>query len=361
LKPAAVSVVAMCQKSRKCFARALPFLLLVLLVIAALFPSMCLGQGMHHPFAVGANEGAAGSAQGIAGWILVQEASFFRSLSGAIRAAKESGTIAWGLVALSFAYGVFHAAGPGHGKAVIASYMFANERALRRGLVIAFGAALLQGLSAIAVVGISAILVKATAQHMRAAVNWVEITSYAGVAVLGALLVCVKGAALLSALRAAPALAAVAGGGKSSLAVTAGDCCGGHGHDHEPGCGHFHAPDPRTLGSEFSWKTSLLTMLAAGLRPCSGAILVLVFALAQGIFPAGVYAVAAMSLGTAITTATLASAAVLVKNVSVKYSKPDSRRVLIAGRLFEALAALAVLGLGLALLAAALMDVGRAN
>ncbi|MGC2221047.1 MAG: high frequency lysogenization protein HflD, partial [Methylocella sp.] len=130
---------------------------------------------------------------------------------------------------------------------------------------------------------------------------------------------------------------------------------------HGPGCAHFHAPDPRTLGTGFSWKSALLTMMAAGSRPCSGAILVLVFALAQGIFSAGVFAVAAMSLGTAMTTAALASAAVLAKNVAVKYSKAGSGQALIAGRLFEAGAALAVLGLGLVLLFAAFAGGNAAN
>jgi nickel/cobalt exporter len=329
------------QKAWRCLAVALPALPLALLLVAILPPGLSFGQGFHHPFAVGVNEGAVSSTQGIAGWILAQEAGFYRLLSGAIRGAKESGTAAWGLVAMSLAYGVFHAAGPGHGKAVIASYMLANERALKRGLAIAFAAAALQGFSAVAVVGISAIIVKATAQHMTAAVNLVEIVSYAGISALGIMLVYVKSTALLSVLRPA--------GGKPAPAFAAHDCCGA-GHDHGSGCGHMHAPDPATLGNGFSWHGSLLTITAAGLRPCSGAILVLVFALSQGIFKAGVYAAVAMSLGTAITTAALASAAVLVKNMSIRFAKADSRRALIAGRVLETLAALAVLGLGLALL-----------
>ena len=163
-----------------------------------------------------------GSAQGVSGWILAQEAGFYRLLSGAIRAAKQSGAAAWGLAGLSLAYGIFHAAGPGHGKMVIASYMLANERALRRGLVIAFGAALLQGFSAVAIVGIGAIVFKATAKHMTAAANVVEIASYAGIVVLGAALVYMKGAALLSAWRAAPAVAVAAGG--TARAFLADDC-----------------------------------------------------------------------------------------------------------------------------------------
>jgi nickel/cobalt exporter len=336
-----------------------PVLPFALLCIAVLASSQSLGQGVHHPFAVGANEGTMGSAQGVSGWILAQEAGFYRLLSGAIRAAKQSGAAAWGLAGLSLAYGIFHAAGPGHGKMVIASYMLANERALRRGLVIAFGAALLQGFSAVAIVGIGALAFKATAKHMTAAANVVEIASYAGIVVLGGTLVYVKGAALLSAWRAAPAVAVAAAAGGPARAFLADDCS--LDHVHGPGCAHFHAPDPRTLGAGFSWKSALLTMMAAGSRPCSGAILVLVFALAQGIFPAGVFAVLAMSLGTAITTGALASTAVLAKNAAVKYSRAGFGPALIAGRLFEAGAALAVLGLGLVLLFAASAGGNAAN
>jgi len=328
----------------------------VLVLLALLLSGQSFAQGAHHPFAIGANEGAA-SVQGISGWLLAQESGFYRLLSGAIRSAKQSGTAAWGLAALSLGYGIFHAAGPGHGKAVIASYMLANERALRRGIVIAFGAALLQGLSAVAIVGLCAIVFKSTAVRVTAATNAVEIASYAGIAVLGAVLVYVKGAALLSAWRASRAVKAAAAGGVAS-AFRADDCT--KDHVHGPGCGHYHAPDPRMLGAGFSWKSALLTMVAAGARPCSGAILVLIFALAQGIFLAGFFAVAAMSLGTAMTTAALASSAVFVKNAAIKYSKAGSGQALVAGRLFEFAAAAAVLGLGTALLLAAISGSGGA-
>jgi len=327
---------------------------LALLSLVILLPGDCLGQSAHHPFGVGVNEGAA-SAQGLSGWLLAQESSFYRLLSGAIRAAKQSGAVPWGLVALSLGYGVFHAAGPGHGKAVIASYMLANERALRRGLLIALGAALLQGLSAVAIVGISAIIFRAAATRMTMAANTVEIVSYAGIAVLGAALVYTKGTALLNSWRAAPVAAFAAAGN----AFVADDCT--QNHVHTPGCGHFHAPDPSMLGAASSWKSALLTIFAAGARPCSGAILVLVFALSQGIFLAGVLAVAAMSLGTAVTTAALASTAVFLKNIAAKYAKAGSRQALLAGRLFEFGAAVAVLVLGVTLFLAVLAGFGTAN
>ena len=60
----------------------------------------------------------------------------YRMLSGTIRAAKADGSAAYTLMGISFAYGIFHAAGPGHGKAVISSYMVANNETWRRGVVL---------------------------------------------------------------------------------------------------------------------------------------------------------------------------------------------------------------------------------
>ncbi|HZN28120.1 MAG TPA: nickel transporter, partial [Xanthobacteraceae bacterium] len=77
-------------------------------------------------------------ASGIFGWIFAKQAEFYRALSGAIRAAKADGSAAWTLFGISFLYGVFHAAGPGHGKAVISSYLVANEETWKRGVVLSF-------------------------------------------------------------------------------------------------------------------------------------------------------------------------------------------------------------------------------
>lgn len=345
-------------RAARCVQAAIPFL--PLFIIALFLSSACFAQGVHHPFAVGANEGAVGNVGGLGGWILAKESGFYRLLTGAVRAAKQSSASALGLAGLSLAYGVFHAAGPGHGKAVIASYMLASERVLRRGLVIALAAALFQGFVAVAIVGVAVLVLGATAKHMTAAANVVEIAGYVGIIALGAMLAVAKGAALVSAWRAAPIASpefasvafrpAVAGGAQAPR-FAAQDC--GVAHIHGPDCSHFHAPDPKTLEAGFGWRTAVLTALAAGARPCSGAILVLVFAAAQGVFLAGVGAVVAMSLGAAATTGTLAATAVLAKKTATRFSTPDSWRALLIGRLFEFGAALAVLLFGLILLIAA--------
>jgi nickel/cobalt exporter len=323
-----------------------------------------LAQGAHHPFAVGADEGAVGHVSDITAWIIALESGFYRLLTSALRGAKENGAALWGLIGLSFAYGVFHAAGPGHGKAVITSYMVSNERALRRGLVISLLAALLQGLVAVGLVGIAAVVFASTARHMTQAAHVMEIASYLGIILLGAALLWTKSAGLAIALRKIPAPASLGVFASASppLALVTGNeqdsnflaDNGGDDHVHGPGCGHFHAADPRQLGEGFNWRSAALTILTAGARPCSGAILVLVFALAQDIFWAGAAATFAMSLGTAVTTGALASMAVLAKGWAVRVSGLGSSRAEIIGRGIEVAAAFCVIFFGAALLFAKL-------
>jgi len=333
-----------------------------------------------NPFDVGITEGG-GQATGITGWILAKQIYFERMLSGAVRAIKTDRSALWTLLGLSFTYGVFHAAGPGHGKAVVASYMLANERALQRGITLSFVAAILQGLVAVALVSILALLLNVTSQRMRDVANLVEVASYAGIAALGAWLVWRKGSALLAVLRRhapdigpTPALAGATLGADVHIHGHDDHAHHRHAHDHDHDhhghhdhahgasvaavdphhvhdehCGHYHAPDPSTLGANFSWGSALATVLAAGARPCSGAILVLVFALAQGLFLAGVAATFAMSLGTALTTGALAATAVFAKDIALKMSGGDSMRSLLLVRLFEFGAACLVLLLGASL------------
>src|SRR5260370_35150926 len=100
-------------------------------------------------------------------------------MSSTIRAAKADGSAVWTLLAISFAYGIFHAAGPGHGKAVISSYLVANEETARRGIVLSFVSALMQSLVAVAIVGAGAWLPNVTATTMCGAERVIEVASYA--------------------------------------------------------------------------------------------------------------------------------------------------------------------------------------
>ena len=194
---------------------------------------------------------------------------------------------------------------------------------------------------------------------MNAAARWLEYAAYAGIILLGIVLLINKTAALAASIRQAAAARAlpVFAGASPKLAYAAGGngnflADDGNGHMHGPDCGHFHAPDPRQLGVGFSWKSAAVTVATAGARPCSGAILILVFASAQDIFGPGIFSVFAMSLGTAITTGALATMAVYAKKLAVRFSGRSSPRAEIIGRLIEVAAALCVLIFGSLLLLA---------
>jgi nickel/cobalt transporter (NicO) family protein len=252
---------------------------------------------------------------GIVGWLLSRQSEFYREMSSTIRAAKSDGRAVWTLLAISFAYGIFHAAGPGHGKAVISSYLVANQETARRGVVLSFASALMQSLVAVVIVGIGAWLLNATAKSMCGAEKTIEIASYALIAAFGARLVWTKGGGFMRALqRPQPALATAA--------------AHHHGHDHhdhdhhvhDEHCGHSHGPEPSELAGPGGWRRGFGAIFAVGLRPCSGAILVLVFALAQGLFWAGIAATFVMGIGTAITVAAIAVMAVSAKDVAHRLS-----------------------------------------
>jgi len=256
---------------------------------------------------------------GLVGWILGKQSEFYREISAALRSAKSDGSAVWSLLAVSFAYGIFHAAGPGHGKAVISSYLVANRETARRGIALSFASALMQSLVAITVVAVIAWLLNATAKTMCGAEKAIEIGSYALIAAFGASLVWTKGGRFMRALQATrpePALAVADHGHRH-----------GHGHDHGDGhvhddhCGHSHGPAPEELAGPGGWRRGLAAVLSVGIRPCSGAILVLVFALAQGLFWAGIAATLVMGLGTAITVAIIAVVAVSARDLARRLSE----------------------------------------
>jgi ABC-type nickel/cobalt efflux system permease component RcnA len=262
---------------------------------------------------------------GFVGWLLAKQSEFYREISATIRAAKSDGSAVWTLLLISFAYGIFHAAGPGHGKAVISSYLVANQETAWRGVVLSFASASMQALVAVAIVAVGAGLLNVTAKTMCGAEKAIEIASYALIAIFGARLVWTKGGAFISALqdgRPQPAFAA---------AHHHHDHDHPHGHDHhhdhdhDDHSGHSHGPMPDELAGPGGWRRGLAAILTVGIRPCSGAILVLVFALAQGLFWAGIAATFVMGLGTAITVATIAVVAVFAKDVARRLSEGRDR------------------------------------
>ncbi|MBE7732395.1 HoxN/HupN/NixA family nickel/cobalt transporter [Devosia faecipullorum] len=265
---------------------------------------------------------------GFFGWLQNRQRDFYAAMTGALDALRTDWTAFWVLGGLSFLYGIFHAAGPGHGKVVISSYMLANERQLRQGIALSAISALIQALVAIGFVLILAGVLNLTSTAMGDAAHWVGVLSYGLVVLLGLWLVLRK----------------IFGWGHSHHHH--------HGHDHDHHEHMHHAVGPGDIRGD--WREQLGVVLAVGMRPCSGALVVLVFALSQGVLAAGLVSVLLMALGTAITVAALASLAVAAKGLAARIGGANSA---LAGHVLwwaELAGAIFVLGFGILLLMASL-------
>ena len=304
------------------------------------------GQAMpKSPFGVGMKEGGGGMDR-LSNAILSVQSAFSKAMTGAISLLSTDPAAIWTLLALSFGYGVFHAAGPGHGKAVIAAYGMARDQAITRAVLMALAAALLQAIVAIALVGVLSILLNATAARMGEVATLIEALSFAAIGVVGLVLLWQKSGSLAAL-------------GSASGHQHAHDHHHGHDHHHHEGeaCTHHHAP-VAVEGSGL--KGAVAAVLAAGIRPCSGAIIVLVFALSQNVLGIGVLAALVMALGTALTTGGLAALAILAKRTATRLAgRVDSRGALTTARVLEVLAAAFLAMIGISLLIGTLVHDGK--
>lgn len=352
----------------------LPALAATLVVVALCGLSATSAVAAPSPFGVGLPEQTmtpGGPLSGVFAWVAAQQTAFYSALTAAIKEIKADGTAVWWLMALSFGYGVFHAAGPGHGKAVISSYVLANGETLKRGIVLSFASALAQAVTAIVLIGVATAILRMTSIAITETTRWFELGSYLAVMLLGVYLVWQKILRPLLPVRRPAAL------GAQAVAATG---CGhahhehsrhdhhhhGHGHDHHhhhahdhdahPGeacssCGHVHAPPVEMLKEPVSLARAWSVILAVGLRPCTGALVVLVFAISQGLALAGVAATFAMAIGTGLTVSVLATLAVTAKDVALKLT--GSGGAVTVHRVAEGLGALLVFLLGATLFVAA--------
>lgn len=237
---------------------------------------------------------APGMFSGIMRYIMAMQQDYYRSMAGALRAVNLQGSVAaaWTLASLSFLYGIFHAAGPGHGKVVVASYILADEREVRRGILVAFLSALAQAVTAITAVGLLSLVLGLTHRTTAGAVPYIERASFILIACLGAWLI----------------WRAVRGGHE-------------HGHSHDHRHEHAHLPAPAEVKKAKGFREMAAMILSVGLRPCSGAVLVLLFAVTQGAFLIGAASALVMSLGTAITVSVLAVLTVFSKNAALAIAR----------------------------------------
>jgi len=277
-------------------------------------------------------------------WVFDKQQSLQRTLAMSVKSLKTDplgGALT--LALLSFVYGVLHAVGPGHGKTIISSYVVANEETVRRGVIISFIAAGLQALSAVLLVGVLLIALGATGLQVNAWSNQLESISYAMIALVGLYLLAGQLRSVWRRWQHAPVTVVAArdahGLGDHHHHHTHHDHHHHHSredhehheihgrhdhHHHSPGDACDHMVDARQLAGPFSWRKVIPVVFSVGIRPCTGAILVLVFALTQGLFWAGVAATFAMALGTAITVAALATLALGSRELALKLGGTNS-------------------------------------
>ncbi len=274
------------------------------------------------------SQAASGPMQRLWAWVRDKQEEAHTSLKSSVERLKteEPWSAALLLAGISLLYGVLHAAGPGHGKAVITSYVLADGRTVRRGVLLSFLAAGVQALSAVAVVGILIVALRWTGLQSKAVEAWLETASWALVALIGVWLIYYQ-------LRGAYAPAHAHAHGH---AHAAGHDHGHHHHDHGDHGHHHHQgdacevcahlPDPSQLQGDWSWRRALSIAFAVGIRPCTGAILVLVFAIGQGLWWAGVLSTFVMAIGTAAAVSVLAACAVAFREATARIAGKSSSK-----------------------------------
>ncbi len=271
-------------------------------------------------------------------WLRDQQQNFYGAMAKSMRSLQQenSWTAAWTLMLLSLAYGVFHAAGPGHGKAVISGWLLATESQLRRGILVAFMSSIVQALVAILLVSGALLLLKGAGSAAKNMAGYLESVSFGLIAVMGAYLLWTG----LKSLKVFAPVMRMVSPPASVTHVSAASPTGHHfeivnplpvnmAHDHEHGpdcgCGHAHVPAPSDVSRGWSWKRAISLSLAVGIRPCTGGLLVLLFANALGMYGIGIIATFVMALGTFATVSAVATLAVYSKKLAERLASRDDR------------------------------------
>ena len=235
---------------------------------------------------------------------------FHRELGSLLRASVD---LQWStllsLLMVSFLYGVFHAAGPGHGKVILSTYLATQPSRLRQAITLSALAALLQALVAIGLIGVTGWLLGMSARQAQGWSLWLDRSSFLLVALMGAYLALRAARQLWPQRKPRPTMTIHRLRPQLAREKSEHDLLRATTTRHEQadcGCGHAHAPSPEQLASAQSWRSLVGICLSMGLRPCSGALLLLVLARVMEHFWLGAAATLAMAVGTAITVSLLA-------------------------------------------------------
>lgn len=239
-----------------------------------------------------------GVTQPLAAWAAGQQRAVQEALAVAVRALRGGQPGAWSaLLAVCFSYGFFHAIGPGHGKAVIGGYGMARRVRLAPLAGLALASSLAQAAVAVVLVAGGAFVLGWTRVRME---------GFAETAMLPVSHGLIAGLGLWLVWRGARGLAEGRRGTRGAQ---------DHGHHRHPndeacGCGHAHGPSVEQVAQVTSARDAAVLIGAIALRPCSGALFLLILTFAMGIGWAGVAGTFAMGLGTASVTVLVAGLAV---------------------------------------------------
>jgi len=214
------------------------------------------------------------------------------------------------LMGFSLLYGVLHALGPGHGKVVIATFLATHPTKMKTSLQLTLAAAVVQGAVAIALVTIMLGVLQLSSRQMHLSSYWLEKGSYLLVIGLGLWLCWRALKKLWLQLRPAPVRMTI------TRILPAG-----HQHSEHCGCGHQHVPDSAMLSQATGWKTKVAVVLSMGLRPCSGAIMMLLFSKVIGVSFWGVLSALVMALGTALTVSGMALVVQLSRSLAQRLTR----------------------------------------
>lgn len=213
-------------------------------------------------------------------WALEQQRALQGVLAARLQALRAGEPMALGaLVGLAAGYGFLHAVGPGHGKLLVTGAALGTRTGARRMAGIALAGSLAQAGLAIAIVYGGFALFALSAREAAGSEAALEPLGHLAVALVGAWLLA-RG--LWAAFAPAPAC----------------------------GCGHDHGPCPEAVARAEGWRAAAGLIAAMAIRPCTGALIVLVLAWRFDLAAAGALAVLAMGLGTAAFTVAVALAAV---------------------------------------------------
>ncbi|MCM5705726.1 nickel/cobalt transporter [Larsenimonas salina] len=273
----------------------------------------------------------------VSGWhhqmvvhIVVWQGRLYHALVDAISALEHAPDVTtWSaLLGVSFGYGVFHAAGPGHGKIVLSTYLASQGGAWRRALGLSAMASLLQGLTAVLLIAVLVFGLGWLTREAMGSVEHAELASFLMVTLVGVWLCCRSVIRLRRAATSDKAaterdrpISSLVSPASGSLVFTPSTPEDRHGT--QCGCGHEHHISPDTARD---WRVALLTVLSIGVRPCSGAVLLLGAAALLDQFGKGVIAVFAMSLGTALTVTALALLSVVARDWVSRHMRPTRHR-----------------------------------